>query len=211
MSRILLLALVLGLVVRGEALAHPHVWVTVKSEVIYEADGSVSGVRHSWTFDDMFSAFATQGLDADKDGKLSREELASLAEVNVTSLKEFDYFTYPRLGGKKTTLEGAKDYWLEHKDSMLTLHFTLPLAQPAKAKSFEFDVYDPTYFVAFALADKDPITLVRAPGACQLNVTRPADAGAGVAQKLSESFFNSLDGKVDYGAQFANKVAVTCP
>ncbi len=211
MTRILLLALALVLVGHGGALAHPHVWVTVKAEIVYGADGAVTGVRHKWTFDDMFSTFATQGLDADKDGKLSREELASLAEVNVTSLKEFDYFTYPRVNGKKTTLEAAKDYWLEHSDNMLTLHFTLPLMQSAKAKSFELDVYDPTYFVAFALADTDPIALLSAPAKCELKFNRPAEASANVGQRLSESFFNSLDGKADYGAQFANKIAVTCP
>ena len=47
---------------RGRAQAHPHVWVTMKSEVVYAPDGTATGVRHAWTFDDMFSTFATQGL-----------------------------------------------------------------------------------------------------------------------------------------------------
>jgi lipoprotein-releasing system permease protein len=47
----------------GAASAHPHVWVTMKAEVVYAPDGSVTGVRHAWTFDDMFSVFATQGID----------------------------------------------------------------------------------------------------------------------------------------------------
>ena len=77
----------------GPALAHPHVWVTMKSEVVYAPDGTVTGVRHAWTFDDMFSTFATQGIETKKKGEFTREELKPLAEVNVTSLKEFDYFT----------------------------------------------------------------------------------------------------------------------
>ena len=78
------------------AQAHPHVWVTMKSEVVYAPDGTATGVRHAWTFDDMFSTFATQGLASKEKGKFTREELAPLAEVNVTSLKEFDYFTQAR-------------------------------------------------------------------------------------------------------------------
>ncbi|MGA8356346.1 MAG: DUF1007 family protein, partial [Xanthobacteraceae bacterium] len=39
----------------GQAEAHPHVWATIKTDLLYAADGSVSGVRHAWTFDDMFS------------------------------------------------------------------------------------------------------------------------------------------------------------
>ena len=47
----------------GAAQAHPHVWVTMTEELLYAPDGSVTGVRHAWTFDDMFSAFATQGIE----------------------------------------------------------------------------------------------------------------------------------------------------
>ena len=73
----------------------------MKSELVYAPDGSVTGVRHAWTFDDMFSVFATQGIDAKKKGEFTREELAPLAEVNVTSLKEYDFFTQASANGKK--------------------------------------------------------------------------------------------------------------
>src|SRR4051794_32520784 len=85
----------------GAASAHPHVWVTMKSQVVYAPDGSVAGVRHAWTFDDMFSVFATQGIDAKTKGEFTREELKPLAQTNVESLKDFDYFTYAKSNGKK--------------------------------------------------------------------------------------------------------------
>src|SRR5438132_7572158 len=98
----LIAALACWLAAADAALAHPHVWVTMKSELVYAPDGSVTGVRHAWTFDDMFSTFATQGLESKQKGAFTREELAPLAEVNVTSLKDFDYFTYAKANGKKT-------------------------------------------------------------------------------------------------------------
>ena len=120
-----------GLVIAcAAASAHPHVWVTMKSELVYAPDGSVTGVRHAWTFDDMFSIFATQGLEAKKKGEFTREELAPLAEVNVTSLKEYDFFTYAKANGKKLEFdEPAAGYYLDFdkKETVLTLHFTLPL------------------------------------------------------------------------------------
>src|SRR5947207_5593004 len=123
-----------GLVIAtAAARAHPHIWVTVKSELVYAPDGTVTGVRHAWTFDDMFSVFATQGLETKTKGVFTREELAPLAEVNVTSLKEYDYFTYATLDGKKVSFVDPKDYWLEFNDSVLTLHLVLPLQTPAKA------------------------------------------------------------------------------
>jgi ABC-type uncharacterized transport system substrate-binding protein len=96
-----------------EAQAHPHVWVTVETEVLYGPNQDITGFRHKWTFDEMYTAFAVQGLDKDGDGKYSREELQPLAEVNITSLREFGLFTYPRLNDKVLERKDAVDYWLE--------------------------------------------------------------------------------------------------
>ena len=74
------------------------------TELVYAPDGTITGVRHHWAFDDMFSAFATQGLESKEKGKFTREELAPLAKVNVESLKEYDYFTYATADGKKAPL-----------------------------------------------------------------------------------------------------------
>src|SRR6186997_1542489 len=112
------------------AQAHPHVWVTFKSEVVYAPDGKVTGIRHAWAFDDMFSAFATQGYESKVKGQFTREELEPLAKVNVESLKEYDYFTYVTADGKKVKLKDpAPGYYLDWKDAVLTLHFTLPVEQ----------------------------------------------------------------------------------
>jgi ABC-type uncharacterized transport system substrate-binding protein len=69
-------------------MSHPHEWVDVASEVLFDAQGRVTAVRHHWRFDEAFSAFAVQGLDTDSDGLYSAEELAPLAQENVESLKD---------------------------------------------------------------------------------------------------------------------------
>jgi ABC-type uncharacterized transport system substrate-binding protein len=196
----------------GPARAHPHVWVTMKSELLYAPDGSVTGVRHAWAFDEMFSTFATQGLETKQKGVFTREDLAPLAEVNVNSLKEYDYFTHAKANGKKTSFNDPVDYWLDFTDGVLTLHFTLPLKSPLKAQALNLEIYDPTWFVDFAFADKNPVALVGAPAGCKLSVVNAGDAAAASkGQQLGESFFNSLTSSSNYGAQFANKVAVQCP
>jgi ABC-type uncharacterized transport system substrate-binding protein len=193
-----------------QAAAHPHVFVTMKSEMVYDASGAITAVRHIWTFDDMFSTYATQGLESKQKGVFTREELAPLAEVNVTSLKEYDYFTYLKGGDKKAAFHDATDYWLEFNDSMLTLHFTLALKTPLKAQQVRFEVYDPTYFVAFGLADKDPVVLAGAPAACKLTITKPSNSNANQSARLGEAFFNSM-GSLNWGAQFADMISVNCP
>jgi ABC-type uncharacterized transport system substrate-binding protein len=197
------------LLMAGRVEAHPHVFVVMTSEFVYAPDGTVIGVRQAWTFDDMYSAYATQGLDAKEKGKFSREELAELAEVNVTSLKEFDYFSFAKADGRKTLFADPKDYWLDFKDAVLTLHFTLPFKKPVKAKALDVEVYDPSYFVDFSFADKAAVTLTGAPAQCRFSVHKPTDPSAsGNATPLNESTFLNQE---NYGAAFANKVSVTCP
>ena len=211
MNRVVLLALSASLLTMAakDAAAHPHVFVSIRSEVVFGPDGAVTAIRHAWTFDDAFSSFATQGLDTNKDGKLSREELAALAEVNVSSLKDFDYFTVANADGKKTALKNASDYFLEHKDGALTLHFTLNLEQPQQAKSVDVDVADPTYFVSFSFNEKDPVKLAGAPAGCKIATVQPP-AASGQSQRLSESFYSQLNAQSSYGSQFANRMQVKC-
>ena len=96
----------------------------------------MTGVRHAWTFDDMFSVFATQGIDSKVKDQFTREELHPLAQTNVESLKDFDYFTYAKADGAKVEFaEPAADYYLDWtKETVLTLHFTLPFKTPVKTK-----------------------------------------------------------------------------
>ena len=108
-----LVAATLLLVPAAPAFAHPHVWVTVETTVLFE-QGSIAGFRHKWTFDEFYTAMAVEGLDTNKDGIYSREELAELAKVNIDGLKEFAFFTYPKLAGQDLALGAPRDYWLEH-------------------------------------------------------------------------------------------------
>jgi ABC-type uncharacterized transport system substrate-binding protein len=194
----------------GAAQAHPHVWITAASELIYAPDGTVTGVRHAWAFDDMFSTYALQGIETKKKGVYSRDELGPLAQTNVESLKEFGFFTFAKADGRKEKFQEPIDYFLEYKDAVLTLHFTLPLKTPVKPKELELEVFDPTFFIDFKFADKSPFKLVGAPAACQLKFQRPSD-GTAVAQKLGEQNFMDSNTNTNYGAMFANKVTVDCP
>jgi ABC-type uncharacterized transport system substrate-binding protein len=191
------------------AQAHPHVWITAKSEVVYAPDGSISGVRHAWTFDDMFSTYALQGIETKTKGVYSREQLAPLAQTNVENLKEFGFFTFAKADGKKQKFSEPVDYYLEYKDDALTLHFMLPAKAPFKAKQTALEVFDPAFFIDFKFDEKEPIKLVGAPADCKLQFLRPNDSTAN-AQRLNENNFASGDNS-NYGAMYANKILVDCP
>ena len=144
------------------------------SELVYAADGSVTGIRHHWAFDDMFSAFATQGMQSKVKGQFSREELAPLAQTNIELLKEYKYFNYATADGKKAPFaDPLPGYWLDYKNAILILNFTLPFSHPVKAKQLRVEIYDPTIFVDFEFAKRQPVnSTARRPAASSTSSCR---------------------------------------
>lgn len=202
--RALLLAGAIGFGVAVPASAHPHVFIEARTKVLYEK-GAFAGVQHRWTFDEFYTATAIEGLDANKDGVYDRQELAELAKVNIDGLKEFNYFTFATMGGREVKLGEVKDYWLEHKDGILTLVFTLPFAQPVptEAKVFRLGVADPTFFIGFDWAKTDAVTLGEgAPAGCKVTFGVPTtgDPGKEAADEaalrgaFSQQFGNNVTG-----------------
>jgi ABC-type uncharacterized transport system substrate-binding protein len=180
--------LIIGLA--GPAASHPHVWITVETTVLYDK-GNFTGLQHKWTFDEFYTAMAIEGLDKNNDGVYSREELAELAKVNIDGLKEFGYFTYPVLDGRDVKIGDPTDYWLEHKNGILSLYFTVPFEKPipAKGKGFAYVVQDPSFYIAFLPAKTDPVKLNEAaPKACKVQIGNPKHEGENDADRLAKAF-----------------------
>jgi len=196
--------------------AHPHVWATVRSEIVFGPGHQITGIRHAWTFDEFYTAMAVEGLDTNKDGVYSKEELAPLAKINVESLKDFDYFTFVHFEGEDDKLLKLKppvDYWIDYDTSVLTLHFTLPLEKPVDphGKPVAVDVYDPSFFVAFGFATENPVTLAGTDTkGCTADVTLPDADTAADTKALTESFFSQLGPNSNFGSQFAQTATVKC-
>lgn len=189
--------------------AHPHVWVSVETMVVYD-NGRISGFQNRWTFDEAYTSMAIEGLDANGDGIYDRQELAELAQVNIDGLKEFDYFTHAKLNDAVLPIGAPRDYWLDHKEGILSLNFFLPLTEPvlASAPGFTFQFFDPSYFIAFDLAENDPVKLAEgAPPDCHVEIgVPPADSAE--AERLGEAFLQQFGG--DVGISLSKTVSVKC-
>ncbi len=154
--------------------AHPHVFVDAREEIVFDPSGKMTAIRHIWQFDEAFTAFAVQGLDANGDGKLSDEELQPLAKVNVDSLKEYRYFTNLKVGNKHVPVDFPTEYWLDFHGGRLTLFYTLPIRTPiAPGPHATLEVFDPEYFVAFSFIKNHEITLTGAPAGCKASIKPP--------------------------------------
>lgn len=194
------------------ASAHPHVFVTAKTTV-HVAQGTITGFEHVWTFDEFYTAMAVQDLDKNKDGKFDRGELHELAKLNIEGLKEFKYFTFATLGGQELALVDPKDgeYWAENNNGILSMHFKVMLDKPVltDAKNFQVGIYDPSFFIAFELDEKEPVKLSSgAPASCKATVGTPKQ-DADAAKKLGEAFFDQLGGG-NFGLSAAKVIKVTC-
>ena len=194
------------------ASAHPHVTVETEAHLVFDAQGQVVGLEHAWTFDEMYSSFALQGLDTNRDGQYSREELAELTKINVENLAQQKFFTVMRHERRFVSFGTPRDAWGEVKDGKLVLHFTAPIATPFKGagRPMTVEIYDPDFFVAFTPAEGEPMRLVSAPAECRIDYTAPR-GGAANPGTLSESFFQSLNSSANFGQQFAGKFTVLCP
>ena len=210
------LFLLLTVLPAGIAFAHPHVWVTVETEVVLGSDKEITGFRHKWTFDEGYTSFAIDGLDTNGDGIYSEEELKPLAQTNIEALKEFEYFTFPFIGETKLPTTAPVDYRLDYKDKLLTLTFTLPLEQPvpySKIKDFSFAVYDPGMYVSLTFTGKEPVRIASAkPVACaaRVGVRDAAKAKAKVKETTLSQLGENIDPSSNLGYQYAERVTIQC-
>jgi ABC-type uncharacterized transport system substrate-binding protein len=192
------------------AVAHPHVWVTARAELIYDGP-RVRAVRHHWTFDEGYSAVSVQGLDANGDGTTTPDELAELARTNTTSLVDFGYFTSLKANGAKQRFGAPVNERMVFDKGQVTLTFDLPLQSSVAGRTVMLDVYDPTFFVDFRTAEgDDAVKLAGAPADCRLKITRPKPM-VEQGKALEESLYQSLSASKDFAADFSARVMAVCP
>lgn len=132
-----LAAVAASLAAASVAGAHPHVWVAVETTVVYDK-GAVSALRQRWTFDELYSTMAVEGLDANKDGNYDKSELAELTKVNMEGLKDFEYFTFAKLADQPLAFDAPQNAWMEFAEGASpgpTSDLTLP-AEPKPKDGF---------------------------------------------------------------------------
>ncbi len=200
------------LAVSSPASAHPHVWVTVRSQILFDPNGKVMSVVHDWVFDEMYSSFATQGLA--KPGELvKRETFAPLAQENAGGLAQIGYFTTLKLDGKAAEFAPVTEYWMEERpDHLVAFHVVLPLKAPASVGRFaSLFVADPEYFIDFEYDDKDGVTLKSAPTGCSVSLAKPQSLDSNDKKTLDESFFSGLAPGANFGFKMASRAIIACP
>ncbi len=215
-NKYIVMAALLAFLGGTKAFAHPHVWIEMRSSVVFTDDGLIKGVDLEWTFDDGYTQMALDGLDVDADGTYSQSELAPLTKENMASLKDYEYFTVMRADGEQQKIGEVKDFGQIWSNNKLTLHLQVPLETPLDPKKaeFMFKVYDPEFFIALDYVKDDPVDVVgKMPGPCTL-VVKPVPTDAELEQTRTMLSTKGKDWKPetneDFGALFAQAVSIAC-
>ena len=208
-----------GMILAGFALwfqplsarAHPHVWVKVSSVLMFGTGGKIVGVRHVWTFDKVYSAFATQGMG--QDGVPMDKALQALARVNVRQLAEHNYFTSLKAAGAYRKFSTARNQKLTlDSNKILTLHFEAMLEKPVAARPVAvLRVYDPTYFVAFDFVPGKPVKLTGSPEGCSLSILRPKPLTAALQKRLDQVQDTDESPGATFGLFLSSSAIAACP
>lgn len=198
------------------ATAHPHVWIEMRSDVVFNDQGQISAMNLMWIFDDGYAQMALDGLDTNGDGVYSPSEIDPLTKENIASLKDYDFFTVMRFNGEKQALGEVTQFGQIYSNGKLQLHMQVPLKNPLDPTKGEFvaKVYDPDFFIALDYAKEEPVSVIGAmPRNCMLAV-KPVPTDAEVEQTRAMLATKGPDWRPenneDFGALFAQPVTIQC-
>lgn len=199
--------------------AHPHSWIDLETELVFDDQGRLTTLRQIWLFDEYYTAWALEGFDTDNDGKPDPALLKELLEENLHNLEEYHYFTRLQRDGKDLDSNKVVESSSRMQGDRLRMQFDLPLKTPidlsgtatADKSRFVYAVYDPTYYIEILHADKaGPVKLVNPPSPdCKAAIRKPNPNAATVS--LAFAMDKSETAGDGLGQHFAEKVTVTCP
>ena len=201
---------VLLMVLSPAALAHPHSFIDMKTELVAK-DDTFTGLKMSWTMDEITSADLLYDAGEAKPGSVVWKKLAAGVMANVLGQHYFSEIWHNQQRVKFLNL--PTEYNLSRNGHKAVLEFILPLAEPPvlTGQRFEILTFDPTYFVDMFYDNASALTLPPAlQGRCKftLNTPKPNDSLKQYALSLDKA--DAPAEELDLGRQFAQTVILTC-
>lgn len=191
------------------ARAHPHAWIDVQSNILFDAQGQITGLRQTWSFDEFYTEFALQDFGAGQNKPLDPKKLLELGQQNLDNLKPFGYFTFMDAGQTRLTFSGYRDVASDITGNRIRLFFTLILANPIdpQKQAVSYRIYDPSYYIDMKHVDKDGVTIHNAPS-CHATLERPKPDVAIIA--MAGALDKNAKAPDDLGRFFAERVRIHC-
>ena len=197
------------------ASAHPHVFVDTGIEAVVGPDGTISGLRITWTYDELYTllTFEDFGLDPDADGILSDAETAALQGFDMHWVDGYDGGMHLLLGDVAQALGPPQEATATVADGMITTTHFRPLVVPIRPgvdQPLIIQNYDPEYYVAYTVIAGQ----VSGDAACAAVIYGfdPAAADAALTA-ASDEYAGSDDPNAAFpkiGAAYSDEVRIAC-
>ena len=155
--------------------SHPH--VRIKYEIVLEVRaGALVAIHERWMFDQAFLQSNLDEFDKNKNGVLDPDEVEAFRTVSVATMKRFGNFTSVWQGPRLSKTGDAAFTVFNMTPPEPTVEFRTALDKPlALTKPVHVDVYDPTYYSAFALASEQAVRVDSDKGtSCAVRIEVPA-------------------------------------
>ena len=187
--------------------AHPHVFVDTELRLFVEKGRAVA-VEVTWTYDDFFSLLIFEDMELDPDGDtvLTPEELERLRGFDLEVWPEgFEGDLYAEDGGRAVTLGHPEVTGIAVEGGRIVSRHVRSLPD-VPAAGLELRQYDPTYYVAYTLAQP-----VAVEGGCRAVVTPydPDEAAEAVDAELGRVPDDVFE-EMMVGIHYADRVAFAC-
>ena len=203
-------AAVLAILSSQTARAHPHSFISMKTEVV-ASEGQITALQMRWKMDEITSAdLLYDAGDAAPDSPVWKR-LAAEVMANVLTQHYFTEFWHE--GRKMKFAARPSAYQLAREGHQAVLSFTLPLAtpQPLAGQRYTFATFDPSYFVDMRYERNSDVTLPDGQAAgCTLAVVTPKPDESVQAFALSLDKADAPPEDMALGKQFAQQVTLQC-
>lgn len=199
----------------GGAVAHPHVFVDTRIEVILDDQNRATGVRISWTYDDLTSLqlIADRGLDEDFDGVLTPEEEAAILGFDMNWPPGVPGDSYALLGETPLEWSGPQEVTVSYADARLTSSHLRRFAGPVplEGQGLIVQAYDTSYYTAYAVVQA---LVTGGQGNCSAEIFAPEPSEANEVLRAAMAELSPTDDAEALfpavGAAFAEEARVTC-
>ncbi|EOC0004382.1 DUF1007 family protein [Cronobacter turicensis] len=203
-------AALVSLVPAQDVLAHPHSFISLKTEIVSEA-GQITALKMRWKMDEITSADLLYDAGDAAPGSPVWKKLAAEVMANVIGQHYFTEFWHK--GQKVKFAATPLAYGLAREGHQAVLTFTLPLAhpQPVSGERYTFATFDPTYYVSMSYDAPGDVTLGEALREhCNVAVKTPQPDAAVQDFALSLDKSDAPPEDMDLGKQFAQQVTLQC-
>ena len=215
-SFVVLLCALLGIVLAAlpmrSANAHPHAWIDITVQVLFDGTSQATGLRERWVFDEYYTAYALGGLGKDADATAVQAKIDAILQDNMKGLEAYAYFTTVEQEGRAVEFAPVTEMSSTQLDGRLEMTFVVRFraALDIAGSPLTYSIFDPTYYIEMLHAESDgAVRLEAAPAGCSHRLIKPTPTFEAVS--LAAALDRTQTAADGLGAVFAERVEVQCP